>query len=194
MKAIVCTMLMLMSGIAFAKDAKLIDADCNKMATNAKGFAELKQGGIASTAEELTKFVVTPSVASYPIRSVLEYVLNASDPAPDQIYASLYTKCTMMGYKELFTYFQEREQVAGYKVQIAEQNMTIAQLRAQVSGLTQQVSDLKYPPAPQKHGRLVIPPPAPVAAAIPQVYSPHPTTETPIGCTRQDGKPCGTQK
>ena len=191
MKSIIIALMVLVSGVAFASDKKPIDPDCQKMATNARGFAELKQGGIATSPADLMKFVVTPAVASYPIRSVLEYVLNAPDPAPEQVYNSLYNKCTMMGYKELFTYFQEREQVDGFKLQIAEQNATIVQLRAQVSGLTQQVTDLKYPPVAPKRvasQSRVAPPPVDTRDA-------YRTTELPIGCTKADGvTPCGTPR
>ena len=141
----IAALLLFVSGIVFAKDVKPVDTECNKMATNAKGFAELKQGGIATTPDQLIKFVVAPTVASYPIRSVLEYVLNAPDPAPQVVYDSLYTRCTLMGYKELLTYFQEREEVDGLKIQIAEQNVTITTLRAQVVGLQVENTSLKYP-------------------------------------------------
>lgn len=158
MKGFMIALLVLTSSAAFAKDVKPIDVDCNKMATNARGFAELKQGGIATTPDQLTKFVVAPSVASYPIKSVLEYVLNAPDPAPELVYNSLYNKCTMMGYKELFTYFTEREEVAGYKIQISDQLATIASLQKEVNNLTQQVMTAQYPTTTttRRNGKIVV--------------------------------------
>lgn len=188
MKGLIISAMILVSGVALAGN-KPLDVDCNKMATNAKGFAELKQGGIATTPDQLSKFVVTPTVASYPIRSVLQYVLDASDSSPDQVYTSLYNKCTMMGYKELFTYFTEREQVDGLKLQIDEQNQTITQLRQQVSSLQTENTSLKYPPAPVKRT-----PPAPGKRVSEIASAPLPTyartTELPVGCTRADGTPC----
>jgi hypothetical protein len=189
MKGFVIALMVLVSGTAFAADKKPIDLDCQKMATNARGFAELKQGGIATTPDQLAKFVVTPTVATYPIRSVLQFVLNAPDPSPEQVYTSLYNKCTLMGYKELFAYFTEREEADGLRIQVAEQNQMINQLRTQVAGLTQQVTDLRYPPAPVRRAAQqprVVEPPAPPAK------DPFRTTELPIGCTKADGTPCGT--
>lgn len=187
----------LIGNVVFAADKKPIDADCAKMATNARGFAELKQGGIATSPADLMKFVVTPNVASYPIRSVLQFVMNAPDPSPEQVYNSLYLKCTMMGYKDLFAYFQEREESDGLKIQIAEQNMTIAQLRAQVAGLTAQVTDLKYPSVPQRRvaqqSHVVASPPPTIPAPPAPAVDTRRTLNTPPGCFRQDGSPCASK-
>lgn len=194
MKGLIITVMVLVSGVALAGNKPPLDADCNRMATNAKGFAELKQGGIATTPDQLSKFVVAPTVASYPIRSVLQYVLAAPDSSPDQVYASLYNKCTLMGYKELFTYFTEREEVDGLRLQIDQQNQTITTLRQQVTTLQTENASLKYPVTPPKRPL----PTAPVrrtSEVVPSAPTPifARTTQLPVGCTREDGTACGSR-
>lgn len=124
MKRLIVIAALVMSTSAFAAKEP-INVDCQKMAQNAKGFATLKATGLASTPEQFASFVVTPVVQSYPIKALLEWTFEQKDQTPDQVFASLYGRCMLMGYNELFTYFQERE--ATEKVQ-AELNIVKAQL------------------------------------------------------------------
>lgn len=156
MKYMIVMALVIMSTPLMAHDHQPINVDCQKMAENARGFAELKQGGIATTPTQLEKFVVNPTVESYPVQSLLDYVMNAPNQDPTVIYNNLYNKCTIMGYKELFTYFSEREDVSRLDVALAQRDTLIGQLRDQIAQLQQQNTALKYPKKHWRHGARVV--------------------------------------
>src|SRR5271167_2557189 len=125
-----------------AKDAP-VDPDCNKMATNAKSFATLKVTGIATTPAQFASFIVSPTVQSYPIRSILTYVFESTDKTPEQIYVALYGRCVQMGYKDLLQYFTEREAYLDLKAANAELITKLATSEHDRGLLLQQVSQLK---------------------------------------------------
>jgi hypothetical protein len=121
MKTLIVISMMLIASVAYSKDAPApVDADCNKMAMNAKSFAQLKLTGVATTPEQFASFIVSPTVQTYPIRSILGYVFESNDKSPDQIYAALYGRCTQMGYKDLLEYFTEREAYIDLKAKNVE--------------------------------------------------------------------------
>jgi len=145
-------MMLLISSAAVAKDPA-IDVDCNKMATNAKSFAQLKATGVANTPEQFSSFIVSPTVQTYPIRSILSYVFESSDKSPEQIYAALYGRCVQMGYKDLLQYFTEREAYLDMKVTNDELVKKLATSEHDRGVLLQQISQLKQIIAsqPAKH-------------------------------------------
>lgn len=115
---------------AFAKDQP-VDIDCQKMANNAKAFAQLKATGIAKTPEQFASFVVSPVVQTYPIQAILQYVFAQKDQTPEQVYAALYGRCTVMGYQDLFSYFTDREATAKVQNQLDIANATVAALQVE---------------------------------------------------------------
>lgn len=177
MKSLLIVAALVMSTGTFAAGKEVVNPDCQKMAQNAKGFATLRQTGLATTPEQFASFVVTPVVQSYPIKAILQYVFDQKDQTPDQVYASLYGRCTLMGYSELYSYFQDRESTE--KVQ-AELNIVKAQLeealvenrkltesyssmRAQlVSVQSRGVRNISIPPAVKSYGTPIS---EPIAAA-----------------------------
>src|SRR5271154_186928 len=142
MKLLVITTMLMMASLASAKDAP-VDPDCNKMATNAKSFATLKVTGIATTPAQFASFIVSPTVQSYPIRSILTYVFESSDKNPDQIYTALYGRCVQMGYKDLLQYFTEREAFIDLKAKNEELTTKLASAEHDKAILASQVSQLK---------------------------------------------------
>ncbi len=154
----IALLMMLVASASFAKEAP-VDVDCNKMATNAKSFAQLKQTGIATTPAQFAAFIVSPTVQSYPIRSILNYVFDSSDKTPEQIYSTLYGRCVQMGYKDLLGYFTEREEFLDLKTQVDELNRKLAaseQARGTLLVTVQQLKDeLANPRKPRKMNYIV---------------------------------------
>jgi|SRR5271167_860990 len=142
MKALIITALLISASIVHAKDIP-VDADCSKMATNAKSFAQLKQTGVATTPAQFASFIVSPTVQTYPIRSILNYVFESTDKTPEQIYTALYGRCVQMGYKDLLQYFTEREAYLDLKAANAELITKLATSEHDRGLLLQQVSQLK---------------------------------------------------
>lgn len=142
--AVLMATVILATTSAFAKDPKpgtQLDVDCQKMAQNAKGFAQLKQTGLVQTQQQLSAFVVEPTVQSYPIKSIINFVFTLQDKTPEEVYQSLYDRCTLMGYKELFTYFTEREEVAKLKAQLIVATDRINQLETDNRKLVAQINE-----------------------------------------------------
>lgn len=141
--ALIFAALVLVSSTAFADTKQPVDADCQRMASNAKAFSTLKATGVASTPEQFQSFVVTPVVQSYPIRAIVQYVFAAKDQTPDQVYQALYGRCVLMGYQELFSYFQDREATAKVQVLLDKANADIASLQVDNQKLVQQNVSLR---------------------------------------------------
>jgi len=134
--------MLFISTYVHAKDAP-IDADCAKMAANAKSFATLKATGVATTPAQFTSFIVSPTVQTYPIRSILNYVFESDDKNPDQIYSALYGRCMQMGYKDLLEYFTEREAYTDLKAKNDELTVKLTNAEHDKGVLLQQVSQLR---------------------------------------------------
>lgn len=147
-KLAVGLMLTLLSASAFAAKKAPVDADCHKMASNARGFAELKATGLATTEEQLSAFVVSPTVQSYPIKSIVRYVMAIDGKTPEQVYQDLYGRCTLMGYQELYSYFQDREEADILREKLAAANATISALEEDKLKLSKAVLELQ--PKPRK--------------------------------------------
>jgi len=151
MKTLIMTGLMLLASAAYSKEQLPLDVDCNKMATNAKSFAQLKSTGVATTIDQFSSFVVSPTVQTYPIRSILNYVFESSDKSPDQIYTALYGRCVQMGYKDLLEYFTEREAYTDIQAKLAEAQAKLAASEKDRGALlvtvTQLRQELATPPA-----------------------------------------------
>jgi hypothetical protein len=135
--------MMAMSATAFAWNHKQapVDPDCAKMADVARGFAQLKAGGVATTPDALAAFIVQPKVQSYPIRSVVQYVFEQDGKTPAQIYQDLYGRCVLMGYKDLYGYFQDREAVDILKAQLAASQKQVQDLQTTLQSNRQVFSD-----------------------------------------------------
>lgn len=190
MKRLLLVAMVLFSGVTFAHQEQPINPDCQKMAENARGFAELKQGGIATTETQLQQFVITPTVETYPVKSLLEYVMDLSDQNPDHVYTNLYQKCTLMGYKDLLAYFDEREDVERLNVALAQRDATINQLRDAVAQLQQENTALKFPVKKVRYVKRVRKAdvhPVSQHTTVAQVNTPR---ELPPGCTLANGQPC----
>lgn len=152
---------------AHAKDAP-VDIDCQKMASNAKSFATLRATGLATTPEQFASFVVTPVVQSYPIKAILQYVFDSTDKNPDQVYQALYGRCTIMGYKDLYSYFQDREATAKVQAQLEAAQAQLSSLQIDNRKLTDgynnmrtQLITIQARPARTVAVRVEVPPPAP---------------------------------
>lgn len=141
-KLAVGLMLVLLSASAFAGKKDPIDADCHKMASNARGFAELKATGLATNEQQLASFVVSPTVQSYPIRSIVRYVMAIEGKNPEQVYQDLYGRCTLMGYNELYSYFQDREAADVLREQLDAAKATIEQLENDKIKLSKEILEL----------------------------------------------------
>lgn len=141
MKQFIFLLLCLFTVNAFAHKEK-IDPDCDKMATNAKGFAQLKLTGLATTPEQLGAFVVSPTVQSYPIKSIVNYVFSQEGKTPQQIYDSLYGRCVLMGYSELFQYFTDKEDFESTKTALLKANNEISKLKNENQSLLKENADM----------------------------------------------------
>lgn len=146
MKKFLLLALLFFTCSVFAKEQ--VDIDCQKMALNAKSFSQLKITGVAKTKEQFEAFIVSPTVQTYPIRSILNFVFVSPEKTPEEIYSALYGKCTMMGYNNLFEYFTEREQFDALKGQLNDANNRVVQsevIKGQLLIQIQQLKDqLKY--------------------------------------------------
>lgn len=133
MKVVSLLALLLVSGCATVPTAKIVNLDCDNVAKFAKGMATLKETGL--TEPQLQEHISLPTIQPFPI-TLIRKQIYADNLNGQQAYDAYYSKCVVVGYKQLLSIMEDEDELA----RLANENATLIE---QTSDLTKQVNDLK---------------------------------------------------
>jgi hypothetical protein len=133
MKILSLFVVLFVTGCATVPTAKTTNPDCDRVASFAKGMAMLRETGLSQN--ELEAHISQPTIQPFPITLIRKqiYAENLND---QQAYASYYSKCEVVGYKQLLSIMEDEDELA----RLANEN---ANLIERTSVLTRQVEYLK---------------------------------------------------
>ena len=152
MKVISLLIVLFVTGCVTTPIAKTINPDCDKVARFAKGMAMMKETGL--TEPQLQQHISVPTIQPFPITLIRKqiYADNLND---QQAYDTYYSKCIVVGYKQLLSIMEDEDELA----RLANENATLIE---ETSALAKQLDNLKTKPKQQALNpvrRVIAPPP-----------------------------------
>lgn len=85
-----------------------IDFQCADMSKFVKSIVKLRLIGVKP--EDLDQYISAPTVAIFPIRLLKKEAFSLKVDTPDEAYTQFYEICATIGYNNMFTYLQLREE------------------------------------------------------------------------------------
>lgn len=93
--------------------------NCQKVATFAKGVASMKIN-IGINKSEFASYVSEPTIATFPIKAVEEYVYSHDWSDPEAVATGLMDRCLVVGYTSMLNYFNNEEERFQLKLENAK--------------------------------------------------------------------------
>lgn len=135
MKAFLLIAAMLVGGVAQATPPihddtnKILDDQCNRVASFARSIATLKESGITET--DLVQYISQPTVQTFPI-TLIRHQVYAENMRPTVAYQAYYTRCLVVGYSNLLQSMKDADELDNLRSEnrLLKSQLAMAQERA----------------------------------------------------------------